>query len=91
MASEPVHCVQVFMADSSQYYEVIVEYKGTKTSGAPMAAAAAGWGTSNIYARWAMIKHAAACWRIAHTFSGLILSPVRSRFLLTESSLATDK
>lgn len=42
---------QVFMADKSQYYEVLVEYKGTKTSGAPMAAAAADWGAANIYAR----------------------------------------
>ena len=44
---------QVFMADKSQYYEVLVEYKGTKTSGAPMAAAAAAWGAANIYARCA--------------------------------------
>ena len=36
------------MADKSQYYEVLVEYKGTKTSGAPMAA---DWGAANIYAR----------------------------------------
>ncbi len=43
--------LQVFAADKAQYYEVLVEYKGTKTSGAPMAAAAAAWGTSNIYAR----------------------------------------
>ena len=40
---------QVFMADKSQYYEVLVEYKGTKTSRAPMAA---DWGAANIYARY---------------------------------------
>jgi hypothetical protein len=44
---------QVFVAASGQHYEVIVEYKGTKASGAPMAAAAAGWGSSNVYARLA--------------------------------------
>jgi hypothetical protein len=39
------------MADKLQYYELLVEYKGTKTSGAPMAAAASGWGAANIFAR----------------------------------------
>ncbi len=41
----------MFLADDAQYYEVLVEYKGTKTSGLPMVAAAAGWGAGNIYAR----------------------------------------
>jgi hypothetical protein len=44
------------MADQAQYYEVLVEYKGTKTSGAPMVAAATGWGTSNIFARSALAR-----------------------------------
>ncbi len=44
-------CNQVFVAASGHYYEVLVEYKGTKSSGAPMAAAAAGWGAANVYAR----------------------------------------
>lgn len=44
---------QVFVAASGQHYEVIVEYKGTKASGAPLVAAAAGWGSSNVYARLA--------------------------------------
>ncbi len=39
------------MADKLQHYELLVEYKGTKTSGAPMAAAASGWGAENIFAR----------------------------------------
>lgn len=42
----------VFVAASGHYYEVLVEYKGTKSSGAPMAAAAAGWGAANVYARF---------------------------------------
>jgi hypothetical protein len=39
------------MADKLQHYELLVEYKGTKTSGAPMAAAASGWGAENMFAK----------------------------------------
>ncbi len=56
---------QVFMADNSHVYEVLVEYKGTKASGAPMVAAAADWGSSNIFARSVPARAAACCSSIA--------------------------
>jgi hypothetical protein len=71
---------------------VLVEYKGTKTSGAAMHDAAASWGASNIYSRYVTVSPKFnRCSSLIDSLAGLILQLARSWYPCSKRSSITEQ